>query len=187
MNNPIGQFSYAGPGIQILKWNENDGDFKMGRFCSVGANLTVYLGGRHRVDWTSTFPFGKVFTEDLGEYSIDGIQGSNGDVTIGNDVWIGNNVTIMSGVTIGDGAVLAANSHVVKDVKPYTIVGGNPAKLINHRFSDAVIDRLLTLEWWNLALDDIKTIVPMLCQEPTIGRLDRLLREYRPNEYNSAD
>ena len=74
---------------------------------------------------------------------------TRGDVIIGNDVWIADNVTIMSGVRIGDGAVIACNSHVVKDVEPYSIVGGNPAKFIKHRFTQEQIECLLKIKWWN--------------------------------------
>jgi virginiamycin A acetyltransferase len=76
-----------------------------------------------------------------------GHPGTKGNVIIGNDVWIGSNVTIMSGVTIGDGAVIANNSHVVKNVEPYTLVGGNPAKLIKYRFSKEQIEKLLKIKW----------------------------------------
>ncbi|MDU1457082.1 MAG: CatB-related O-acetyltransferase, partial [Klebsiella sp.] len=76
-------------------------------------------------------------------------------ITIGNDVWIGQNVTLAQGITIGDGAVIAANALVVKDVAPYAIVGGNPAKVIRMRFSEAIIAQLLALRWWRYSAQDI--------------------------------
>lgn len=76
-------------------------------------------------------------------------------ITIGNDVWIGQNVTLAQGITIGDGAVVAANALVVKDVAPYAIVGGNPAKVIRMRFSEAIIEQLLALRWWRFSAQDI--------------------------------
>ena len=88
---------------------------------------------------------------------------SNGDVIIGNDVWIGHESTIMSGVKIGDGAVIAANSVVVKDVEPYTIVGGNPAKVIKKRFSDDIINNLLELKWWDWSNEKINENLNILC------------------------
>ena len=78
-----------------------------------------------------------------------------GDIHVGNDVWIGANTIIMSGVKIGDGAVIANNSHVVKDIEPYTIVGGNPAKVIRKRFSDEVINKLLDIKWWDWSIEKI--------------------------------
>jgi virginiamycin A acetyltransferase len=78
-----------------------------------------------------------------------------GDINIGNDVWIGYNATIMAGVTVGDGAIIATNSTVIKDVAPYTIIGGNPATEIKKRFSDNVIERLLKLQWWNWEIEKI--------------------------------
>ena len=88
---------------------------------------------------------------------------SNGDVIIGNDVWIGNNVTILSGITIGDGAVIGCNSHVVKDIEPYSIYGGNPAKLIKLRFTQEQINKLLKIKWWNWDDDKINSAISLLC------------------------
>jgi acetyltransferase-like isoleucine patch superfamily enzyme len=188
MGDIVGAFTYCGPGLRIHRWPDDNTQLTVGKFCSIAGQLNIFLGGNHRTDWMTTYPFGKVFTDDgeLGPFDIQGVQVTAGDVTIGNDVWIGQNVTIMSGVTIGDGAVLAANAHVVKSVGPYVIVGGNPAKEIARRFDDAIIERLLRLQWWNLPIADIKEIAPMLCQDATIGRLDRLIREYR-NDDNPSD
>lgn len=80
---------------------------------------------------------------------------NKGDIIIGNDVWLGYNATIMAGVTIGDGAIIAANSTIIKDVEPYSIVGGNPAKEIKKRFSEEKISKLLELKWWDWNLDKI--------------------------------
>ena len=88
---------------------------------------------------------------------------TKGDVIIGNDVWIADNVTIMSGVTIGDGSVIACNSHVVKDVEPYTLVGGNPAKFIKYRFTKEQIEKLLQIKWWEWDDSKINKFVPLLC------------------------
>ena len=78
-----------------------------------------------------------------------------GDINIGNDVWIGYNATMMAGVTIGDGAIIATNATVIKDVEPYSIVGGNPAKEIKKRFSEDIISKLLELKWWNWDIEKI--------------------------------
>jgi acetyltransferase-like isoleucine patch superfamily enzyme len=88
---------------------------------------------------------------------------TKGDVIIGNDVWISSNVTIMSGVTIGDGAVIANNSHVVKNVEPYSLVGGNPARLIKYRFTQEQIEQLLEIKWWLWDDEKISAFTPLLC------------------------
>jgi virginiamycin A acetyltransferase len=94
-----------------------------------------------------------------------GHPSTKGDVIIGNDVWIGANVTIMSGVTIGDGAVIANNSHVVKNVEPYSLVGGNPAKLIKYRFTPEQIEKLLKIKWWYWDDKKINKFTPLLCND----------------------
>jgi len=121
----------------------------IGSFCSIADNVSVYYGnGYHDSKNISTYPFGHVHTNVFGSDKLN--HGTtNGDVIIGNDVWIGDGVTIMSGVKIGDGAIIANNSHVIKDVEPYSIVGGNPAKKIKHRFSEEIIKKLLNIAWWN--------------------------------------
>lgn len=139
----------------------------VGRFCSIGRDPLFYLGGNHRHDWISTYPFHAKEVHDntfntTGE-SIDGYPLSNGDIVIGNDVWFGDRVTVMSGVKIGDGAVVGTNSTVVKDVEPYSIVGGHPAKHIKYRFEPDVIDKLLKIKWWDFEVDQINEIAPLLC------------------------
>lgn len=93
---------------------------------------------------------------------------TKGDIIIGSDVWFGESVTIMSGVTVGHGAVVATNSHVFKDVEPYSIVGGNPAKFIKYRFDREIIDALLEMKWWDLPDEKINEILPLLQLEPTM-------------------
>lgn len=157
-----GKYSYGDPKIIC---NTNNNNLYIGNFCSIAGNVKVYLGGNHRTDWVSTFPFGH--TDDLFFYGSmqEGHPISNGDVSIGNDVWIGENVTIMSGVNIGDGAVIANNSHVVKNVNPYSIIGGNPAKLIRHRFKPTQVDQLLKIKWWDWDDEKIKHFVPLLSND----------------------
>jgi acetyltransferase-like isoleucine patch superfamily enzyme len=119
----------------------------IGKYCSIARNVRIVAGGIHPVDWVSTYPFRAKF--DLPGKFEDGIPASKGNIVIGNDVWLGAKVTILSGVTIGDGAVIGAGSLVNKDVPPYAIVGGLPAKLIRYRFSDEVIKSLLDIKWWD--------------------------------------
>lgn len=156
----IGKYTYGSPNIR--KW-QNDGKLIIGNFCSIGENVTIYLGGEHHTDWVTTYPFGHLHTSKFNLFNGHGHPYSKGDVIIGNDVWISENVVIMSGVKIGDGAVIANNTHVVKDVEPYSIVGGNPAKLIKYRFSKKQIDKLLEIKWWNWNDDKINKYTPLLC------------------------
>lgn len=138
--NSWGIGTYGNPKILF----ENDANLEIGKFCSIADNVTIILGGEHKIDTLSSFPF-----------SLQKNRFSKGDVIIGNDVWIGYGATILSGVTIGDGAVIAANAVVTKNVEPYAIVGGVPAKTIKYRFDEKTINKLLKLKWWNL---DIPTI-----------------------------
>lgn len=158
----VGKHTYGQNNIKLLSWGEGS-KLTVGAFCSIAANLTIYLGGNHRVDWVTTYPFGHIHKHIFNNFSGEGHPKTNGDVIIGNDVWIGSNVTIMSGVKIGDGAVIANNSHVVKNVDPYSIVGGNPSKLIKMRFSQEIIDDLLKLKWWDLDDNIINKLSPYLC------------------------
>ena len=141
----FGKYTYGTP---IIHWKNENAKLIVGNFCSIGGNVNIYLGGNHNTNWVTTYPFGHIH-QDLFKFNQQGHPSTRGDVVIGNDVWIANNVTIMSGITIGDGAVIANNSHVVKNVEPYTIVGGNPAKLIRYRFNELQIEKMLSIKWWN--------------------------------------
>lgn len=120
----IGRFTYGSP---LVMFDSPDINLKIGSFCSIAGGVAIFLGGNHRIDYTTTFPFNFVFEEFCG---FKGHPASKGDVIIGNDVWIGSCAVILSGVTIGDGAVIGANSIVTKDVEPYSVVAGNPARKI---------------------------------------------------------
>lgn len=125
----------------------------IGKFCMIASGVTFIMNGaNHLTDSISTFPFA-IFGEDWKDAMEGKSYPTKGNTIIGNDVWIGYNATIMAGVTIGDGAIIATNSTVVKDVPPYTIVGGNPAKEIKKRFSESEIKRLLDLKWWDKDID----------------------------------
>lgn len=147
-------------------WSYNEGTtLTVGKFCSIAYNLNIYLGGNHRSDWVTTYPFGHIHQNIFNNFNGEGHPSTKGNVIIGNDVWIGNSVTIMSGVTVGDGSIIGANSVVTKNVEPYSIVGGNPAKLIKYRFSSEQIEKLLEIKWWNWDDDKINTHTPLLCNE----------------------
>ena len=100
-----------------------------------------------------------------------------GDTVVGNDVWIGQNVTIMPGVNIGDGAIIGTNSTVASDIPPYSIAAGNPARVIRKRFDDETIQLLEQLQWWNLPIEEIDNLIPVL-SNPDIEEMKQSVREY---------
>lgn len=123
----------------------------MGKFCSIACGAKfLFTSANHTQKSLSTYPFPIFFDEwDLDVEDITSAWDRKGDIIIGNDVWIGYEAVIMSGVTIGDGAIIGARSVVTKDIPPYTIVGGVPARQIRRRFSEETIAALLELKWWN--------------------------------------
>ncbi len=159
----VGKYTYGPRPIIKTYCNPPEAKLKIGNFCSLAHNIKIYLGGNHRTDWITTYPFGHLHKNIFNNFDGKGHPMSKGDVDIGNDVWISDNVTIMSGVTIGDGAVIANNSHVIKNVKPYTIVGGNPAQFIKYRFTTDEIDKLIEMKWWFWEDEKINKYLNLLC------------------------
>jgi virginiamycin A acetyltransferase len=127
----------------------------IGKFCMIASDVIFIMNGaNHLTNSVSSYPFA-IFGGDW-EEAMDGKSYPNkGNTVIGNDVWIGYNTTIMPGITIGDGAIIAANSVVTKNVAPYSIVGGNPAKEIKKRFSEKQIEQLLDIKWWDWEIEKI--------------------------------
>jgi virginiamycin A acetyltransferase len=122
-----------------------------GKFCQIATGVRFIMNAsNHVMTGVSTYPFTVIGWKDCPSHTV-----SKGDTVIGNDVWIGNSVTIMQGIKIGDGAIIGTNALVTKDVEPYTIVGGNPAKVIRKRFDDETIAFLLELAWWNWPIEKI--------------------------------
>lgn len=165
-NYSVGLNSYGCPAI--FEWGEGAA-LKVGAFCSIGPNVTVFLGGEHRTDWVSTYPFNQFWSEAA---EVTGHPFTRGDVVIGNNVWIGFGATIMSGVTIGDGAVIGAQAVIAKDVEPYAIVAGNPAKMIRKRFSDETIRKLQEAAWWDWPERELRNIATLLMS----GNIEEFLR-----------
>lgn len=161
----LGKHSYGNP--DVLWWGE-DVRLSIGSFCSIADGVTLILGGNHRDDWVTTYPFSE-FEDWPKAHAIPGHPASKGDIQIGNDVWIGNGATILSGVTIGDGAIVGARSVVAKTIPPYTIAVGNPARIIRHRFKPEIIDSLMEIAWWNWPEDEISAATPYLLS-PDIER-----------------
>jgi virginiamycin A acetyltransferase len=143
----------------------------IGKFCMIASDVKFIMNGaNHLTDALSTYPFA-VFGNGW-ENAMDGKKyPKKGDIKIGNDVWIGYNATIMAGVTIGDGAIIATNATVTKDVAPYTIVGGNPAKAIRKRFSEDVVAKLLELKWWHWDIEKITKHI----QNLTDNKIEKLI------------
>ena len=152
-------------GNSIIHYNNENAKLVVGNFCSIAINCNVWLGGNHRTDLVTTYPFGHIHENIFDNFNGKGHPSTNGDVIIGNDVWIGANVTIMSGVTIGDDVVIANNSHVVKNAETYSLIGGNPAKLIKKRFTEEQINKLLEIKWWNWDDKKINKFTPLLCNQ----------------------
>ena len=146
----VGEGTYGFP--SIYQWTP-DTHLTIGKYCSIAPEVTFVLGGEHRTDTITTYPFSGTY---LKSFKSNIPAGTKGDIKIGNDVWIGMKVLVLSGVTIGDGAVIGAGSVVVKDVEPYAIVGGNPAKLIRYRFPKPQIQRLLKARWWDWPFEKIR-------------------------------
>jgi acetyltransferase-like isoleucine patch superfamily enzyme len=169
----VNSYTYGHAGIKIIESGEGK-TLRIGKFCSIAEGVVVFLGANHRVDWITTYPFGHIHENEFPKVSREhGHPATKGDVIIGNDVWIATNAVIMSGITIGDGAVIGAYSIVTKDVPPYTIVAGNPAKRIRKRFDDVVVSKLLELKWWDMDESKINEISDILCSND-IEKLNNL-------------
>lgn len=156
----IGEYTYGCP--KVIFENE-EANLTIGKFCSISVGVEIFLGGNHRIDWVTTYPFNSLPDYFPEGKNIKGHPATKGNVVIGNDVWIGKNATIMSGVTIGDGAVIAAHSVVVKDIGDYEVWGGNPARYIKKRFDQSKIDQLKADQWWHWDIDKIKNNLDKLC------------------------
>ena len=145
----------------------------IGKFCSIACGTKFLFNcANHTLKSLSTYTFPLFYEEwELEKSNITTAWDNKGDIVIGNDVWIGYEAVIMAGVHIGDGAIIAARAVVTKDVPPYTIVGGTPAKEIRKRFDAEVIEQLLILKWWDWSTDKIHQCLPYIAE----SKLDELL------------
>lgn len=143
----------------------------IGKFCAIASDVEFVMNGaNHRMNGISTYPFNILGGDWVDVTPAKEDLPYKGDTIIGNDVWIGYKASIMPGVRIGDGAIIAAYSVITKDVPPYTIVGGNPAKMIRKRFSEDDIERLLALSWWHWDIEKITRALPFIVG----GDIDKL-------------
>lgn len=168
----MGRASYGQP--LVATFPGDTASVRVGAFCSIGPDVILMDGGDHRVDWVSTFPFRAAL--DLPGAYEDGHPRSRGDIEIGNDVWVGRGAKIRSGVKVGDGAVIGAYSIVTRDVRPYAIVVGAPAREVRRRFTDEQVEALLAIAWWDWPMDRIVGSVAQLCDED----IDGFIRDHGP-------
>lgn len=162
----VGRGTYGEP--RVLEWGARS-TLRVGAYCSIAREVTIILDGEHRTDWVTTFPF-PYFRASARD--IPGHPRTRGDVVIGNDVWIGFGATILSGVTLGNGAVVGARALVTRDVPPYGIVAGNPARLLRYRFDQETIQLLEGLAWWDWPEDTLDRAMPHLLS----GNMEALAR-----------
>ena len=166
-NVSIGDYTYGN--FEIREW-DNKTKLKIGKYCSIADGVIFLLGGEHRSDFITTYPFNAL----LKNFNyIGGHPHTKGNITIGNDVWIGSEAKIRSGVNIGDGAIIGANSIVTKDVPPYAIAAGNPAKIVRYRFDEITINKLLKIKWWDFDEKEIIEIIPLLQSENMQKLIDK--------------
>lgn len=170
----IGDHTYGRPKVRFA---DSGRKLTIGAYCSIADGVEIMLGGNHRTEWVATFPFGSFPDAWPGE-NLAYVPGTRGDVTIGNDVWIGSGAMILSGVRIGDGAAVGARAVVARDVEPYGVVAGNPAKLLRRRFDEDTIAQLVEAAWWDLPDRDLRGLVPLL-QSEHVGELIAAVRVIR--------
>ncbi|MDX1298673.1 MAG: CatB-related O-acetyltransferase [Pseudomonas sp.] len=172
----VGVGTYGVPAVH--DWQEGT-SLKIGSYTSIAMNVEIFLGGHHRTEWVSTYPFPALISEASGikDYAV-----SRGNVVIGSDVWLCSNAVILSGVTIGHGAVVAAGAVVSRDVAPYSIVAGNPARHVRWRFPPEVCAALLETAWWEWPEQEVRSISPLLCSD----QLDSFLQYARQRAAQKA-
>ena len=171
----VGTGTYGAP---RLLWDEADlgHALTIGKYCSIGENVKIFVGrfGDHNTRVPSTYPLAMLFGQPR-RRNVPSKANKKRNVLIGNDVWIGRDVTIKAGVTIGDGAVIGTGALVTKDVVPYTVVGGVPAKQISERFEEETVRKLLRLRWWDWPEDIIRERIDFFYEEEFEDMLDRFL------------
>jgi len=160
----IGPHSYGWVTIQDFGDSTR---LRIGDYCSFADGTLILVGGEHRLDWVTTYPFPVLWPEAK---AMQGHPGTRGDIVIGNDVWVGARATILSGVTVGHGAAIGAGSVVSSDIPPYCVAAGNPSRVVRQRFDETTIASLLKLQWWTWPEDRIIEALPLLL-DPDPGKL----------------
>ena len=162
----VGKGSYGG--LEVFFFGTDGERVEIGNYVSIGPHVTFLAGGEHRLDCVTTYPF---LAYGLGE--VEAI--SRGPIIVKDDVWIGLGAKILSGVTIGQGAVVAAGAVVTKDVPPYAVVGGVPAKLIRWRFPESIRERLGQIDWSKMSLERVRELKEILVSSVNEDNVERLL------------
>ena len=162
----VGEFTYIADSefeSHVTHHYEWNGDkLIIGKFCQIAAGVEFVMNGaNHQMNAVSTFPFYTMEGWEMAPPAISDLP-LKGDTIVGNDVWIGQNAVILPGVHIGDGAIIGANSVVGRDISPYTIVVGNPARETRKRFDDELIRLLLAFKWWDKSIEAINQLIPLL-------------------------
>ncbi|MGL4944500.1 MAG: CatB-related O-acetyltransferase [Thermoguttaceae bacterium] len=177
----VGDFTYFS-GIDFESHVTHHYDFCgdkliIGKFCQIAAGVNFVMNGaNHQMNAVSTFPF-YILEGWLQEVPPLSQMPLRGDTVVGNDVWFGQNVTILPGVHIGDGAIIGMNSVVGHNVLPYAIVAGNPAKQIRKRFDDELVTLLQRMQWWNLSVEEINALIPILtCSD--LGHVKERIKQW---------
>ncbi len=163
----------------LFNWPEFGDRLIIGKFCSIACGTQFIMGpANHRTSSVTTYPFA-VFGGEWAERVPSHLSQLpfKGDIIVGNDVWIGRNSVILPGVTIGDGAIVAAHSVVARDVEPYTVVDGNPARFLKKRFREELIQLLLQLRWWDFPPEKLVEILPLLC-DTDLERAEKKLESF---------
>jgi acetyltransferase-like isoleucine patch superfamily enzyme len=171
----VGAYSYGRPKVRFA---ETGSRLSVGRYCSIADRVEIFLGGNHRTEWVTTYPFDNLPGLWKAQPPPGGSHATRGDVTIGNDVWIGSGAVILSGVTIGDGAVIGAQAVVSRDIPAYAVAAGNPAQVLRLRFEPAIVAGLLETAWWELPRAEVEGLIPLL-QSPRVEELIASLRARR--------
>ena len=148
VNDPV---QFERNNVLLYHYPINNDRLAIGKFCSIACGARfIFNSANHSMSSLSTYPFPLFFEEwGLGIDHVTDSWDNKGDIVVGNDVWIGYEAVILAGVTIGDGAIIGTRALVTKDVPPYTVVGGVPAKPIKKRFSDKIISQLIEMKWWD--------------------------------------
>ena len=167
-----GRHSYGKPDVVRFRMDQC---VAVGNFCSTAGGVVFMVGGSHRTDWLTTFPFHAFLSEfpaegyvapDNKEYQL------RGGIEVGSDVYIGLGVTILAGVRIGHGAVIGARAVVTRDVPPYAVAVGNPARIVHRRFADETVERLLQMAWWNWSDHKITALLTQIMCPPDVSKLE---------------
>lgn len=186
-NIHVGDYTYYDDSSDPMGWEANNVLFNyaffgesliIGRYCALAEGSTFIMGAaNHRLSSVTTYPFNVMGGKwrDISTPHIDELP-HKGDTVIGNDVWIGHDAVVMPGVRLGDGCIVAAYSVVTRSFPPYSVIGGNPARLIRKRFDDELIDLLLAFRWWDRDSREVTSLIPLLAS-PDLDMVKSRLRE----------